>query len=489
MIVTPQQMKSVEAEAFAKGISAATLMEIAAKGIASVIVQFYPTPGICRVFCGKGNNGGDAIGAAYYLAKAGWEIKIDCCYPDSEMSPLARENLHALRNNTSISNFSLAAKSCVILDGLLGLGASGEPQEAIANKIQEIEHLRQTNSAKVFSIDIPTGLDGLTGVPAKTCVQADVTITLGAAKAGLLTDTATHYVGRLACVPLPGLEYPTTENQDIITPELIKAWLPPRNFDSYKNKFGHTAIIAGSPGYFGAARLCCLGALHAGAGLVTLLTRPQNYPYLVSVCPPEVMVQIVNDLRDVLKTPYDSIAVGPGLVGESQAEIGEIIRMADCPVVVDAGAMDVLASSLKILRLTSAPRVLTPHPGEMERFYRKIGTTRAELVTKFVDEYPCVLLLKGARTVVAAPGKPLLYNTSGSPAMSTGGVGDVLTGVIGALIGQGLRPTQAASLGAWVCGRAAEVAVSNGESEESFSASMIPSYLGQAFQSLKLATY
>jgi len=489
MILTPEEMQIAEKKAIASGVDPAELMGQAGLGLASVVHQFFPEPGRCLIYCGKGNNAGDALVAGRYLLAEGWQVSLDLAHLPEEMSPLARANLASLQTDSRAATNPLSHTGVdVVLDGLLGLGSRGLPRKPIAEKIQMIRRLRNDGDARVVAVDCPSGLDMETGAcDTELCVQADITVTFGACKTGLVADTATNYVGRIAVVPLPDLDVRSDADVLVATPATLRPWLPMRDFDSYKGTYGHVAIIAGSMGYFGAARMAALGALHAGAGLVTVLAKPNFYPYVTQGMPPEVMVKPVEAFREVLNGNYDSIILGPGLVGQPIPEISEIMRMASCSMVLDAGAFESLAGNLKLLRLVNAPRILTPHPGEFARIYRTPNITRAEMVRKFVDEYPSVLLLKGARTLIGAPGRPLVYNTTGSPGMGTGGMGDVLSGVIGGLTAQGLRPSKAAALGAWLCGRAAEIAITSGESEESLVADHIPPHIGKAFQNIRQA--
>lgn len=481
-VLTPQEMQAAENQVFARGVARETLMREAADGLARVVRQFFPRPGTCVAYVGKGHNGGDALLALRLLTEAGWATSCILAYPEEHMASATRVSLAAWQNAAQPA--VPPRGPLVLLDGLLGLGSALEPREPLASLVGEMNRRRREEGARIVAVDLPTGLDPLTGRPFQHCVQADITVTFGAAKRGLLSDEATNHVGRIAGVLLPEIEANKTTDRLLITPELVRSWIPPREFDSYKGTYGHLGIIAGSPGYFGAAKLTALGALHSGAGLVTLLTRPQHFPYLSTTCPPEIMVKIVDDFNEVLALNFDAIVVGPGLVNQPAEELVEIFRLSPVPMLLDAGALDILGNNLKLLRLVSAPRVLTPHPGEMQRIYPHQALSRADLSRQFVDENPCVLLYKGARTIITAPGRPLYFNTTGNPGMGTGGMGDVLSGVIGGLLAQGIRPTNAAGAGAWLCGRAAEAALSGGESEQSLSAAMIPAHLGRAFQSL-----
>jgi ADP-dependent NAD(P)H-hydrate dehydratase / NAD(P)H-hydrate epimerase len=492
MIVTASEMLEAERCALADGVSAEALMEEAALGIARTVLGLGKQPGTCEVVCGKGNNAGDALAAACLLQEVGWAVRLTPAYPFEEMEEAPRRYWQQLREARGGSRNILHKGPYVILDGLLGLGSQGEPREPILSMVQYIERVRRRDGAFVVAVDGPSGLDWESGLPHLSCVHADWTVTFGACKSALLSDEATDYVGRIEVVPLRGLNFPSAQNQDeqgaeLLTTSVLRSWLAPRHFDSYKGTYGRVGIVAGSIGYLGAAVLCAQGALHGGAGLVTLAAKPQLYPFLATCVPPEVMVRPVADFRGILDEDFDAMVIGPGLVNEPTIEIIEIIRTAECPAVIDAEAINLLGGQLKSLRLANGPRILTPHPGEMRRLYPRTDLSRADVVNAFIDQNPCALLLKGARTLIGAPGRPLYYNSTGHPGMGTGGMGDVLSGVIAALAAGGLRSQRAAALGAWLCGRAAEFALVAGQSQESISAGMITAHLGAAFADLRTA--
>ena len=232
--------------------------------------------------------------------------------------------------------------------------------------------------------------------------------------------------------------------------------------------------------------MCSLGALRAGGGLVELFVPEDIYEIVAAAAAPEAMVKPVNSYADLLGEPIDVWAVGPGLGKEGAQEIRELMREAKQPMVIDADGLNILSENMATLREMRGPRLLTPHPGEMKRLFPHEKMSRAEIATKFCGEYGVTLLLKGSRTIVAEAGRPLSYNTTGNPGMATGGMGDVLTGVCGGLLGQKLSPNDAARLGAWLCGRAAELAIVNGDaSEESLLPSDLLDHLGAAFNELE----
>jgi len=256
-------------------------------------------------------------------------------------------------------------------------------------------------------------------------------------------------------------------------------------FDTHKGMAGRVLVLAGSPGFTGAARLCAGGALLGGAGLVTLCVKRDVYPLLAPAAIPEVMVRPLDSYEEILSERWDAIAVGPGLSTRHAEEILAVVQRAECPCVVDADALNVVSRDPSVLIRCAGPRLLTPHPGEMERLFPRNGRSRLGWVRDFVDIHPVTLLLKGARTIIGERGCPAAYNATGHPGMASGGIGDVLTGVAASLIAQGKSPREAAMLGAWVCGRAAEIAITRGASQESLRASDVSSCLGTAFQSLR----
>ncbi|HSU86226.1 MAG TPA: NAD(P)H-hydrate dehydratase [Chthoniobacterales bacterium] len=486
--MTPAQMRAAEAAAFARGISAAGLMEEAGGGIARSIAKFFPRPGRCIVFAGKGHNAGDAFVAARWLGQAGWEIETRLTYPEKELNALTNEKLREC--GRSVCAPMARSSSLIVLDGLLGLGAHPPLREPIRSACREINSLGK-EGAWVFAIDLPSGLDGDSGATDDDCVVADFTITIGGAKSGLLADSAIDFVGRLEVVPLAELRsdgLPLLQ-PELAIPESLRGLLPRRKYSAYKNQFGRIGIVAGSRGFTGAAVMCSLGALRAGAGLVELFVPEEIYEIVAAAAAPEVMVKPVKSYVDLLDEPIDVWAVGPGL-GQSRAdEIRALICDAPQPMVIDADGLNILAKEIGTLSNVRGPRLLTPHPGEMKRLFPAEKISRAETAIKFCAKYAVTLLLKGSRTIVGEAGRPLSFNTTGNPGMATGGMGDVLTGVCGALLGAKLAPYDAARLGAWLCGRAAELAIFNGEaSEESLLPRDVIERLGLAFTDLRTSS-
>ena len=316
---------------------------------------------------------------------------------------------------------------------------------------------------------------------------ADFTITVGCAKSGLVADSAIDFVGRLEVVPLAELQPDASGGPEVATADSLSSLLPRRSYSSYKNQFGRIGIVAGSRGFTGAAVMCSSGALRAGAGLVELFVPEEIYGIIATAAAPEVMVRPITSYDDLLEEPVDVWAVGPGLGKSRAGEILELVRAAKAPMVLDADGLNILSEKMDTLKKAQGPRLLTPHPGEMKRLFPDQEMSRSGIARRFCEEFKVTLLLKGSRTVVAEAGHPLSYNTTGNPGMATGGMGDVLTGVCAALLGAKLSLHDAARLGAWLCGRAAELAIFNDNaSEESLLPRDVLDHLGAAFTDLRM---
>lgn len=478
-------MKAAEEAAFDSGATAEGLMKIAGEGIARCIRRFFPMPGTAVVFCGKGHNGGDALVTARYLKASGWRIRIRLASPKEDLAPLTHLHLDEFGLEQSEALEDSSGGPLIVIDGLLGIGVTGAPRGDVAERIRELNGLRAAG-AFTIAVDLPSGLEATTGEVFDPCVRADLTITLGFAKTGLLTEGATGHVGRLAVVPLPGVWSMEGDPATVATASALRPLLPIRNFDTHKGNYGRIGMIAGSSGYLGAARLCSAATVHAGGGLVTLYALPEVHEKLSLLTIPEVMVKRISSYGEVLAEKSDVLAIGPGLGREHDQEIRDLVVQAPMPCVVDADALNAVSCDMTLLERCAGPRLLTPHPGEMERLEPQRGRIRRSWAEEFVSKHPVTLLLKGARTIVAQRGHPTCFNTTGNPGMGSGGVGDVLTGVCAALMGGGKSPREAAILGAWLCGRAAEIAIfHDSDSQESLSASSVIDHLGSAFDSLR----
>ncbi|MGI9244552.1 MAG: NAD(P)H-hydrate dehydratase [Verrucomicrobiales bacterium] len=480
MILTVTQMQEAEERLFATGVEAEPLMDRAGLGIAEAVDRFFPGRGRLITFVGPGHNGGDALVAARHLSAMGWGVELRLVGRD-RFRPLTEKKLGEVGELGSCG----AHGNLVLLDGLLGIGARGPLRGDIQEAAAEMNALRGGRFARTVAIDIPSGIDGDTGEPYAGAVVADLTLTIAQTKAGLLADAAIDHVGRLGLIPLDEIVVTEGDAGAVLTePRHLAKLLPRRKFDTHKGKAGRVGIIAGSRGLAGAAVLCSAAAVRGGAGLVTLFVPVDLYPVVAPMTIPEVMVRPVKNYLEVREANLDVLAIGPGL-GVADDEVLELIASSTIPCVIDADALNLIAArGLAQLEKCQGPRLLTPHPGEMEHLFPQIGRGRREWAEAFVAQHPKLcLLLKGARTIIKADGEPAAFNPTGHPGMATGGLGDVLTGLCAALIAQGLSVYQAGCAGSWLAGRAAELALGD-QSEESFAASDTISKFGEAFRSL-----
>ena len=497
MIVTPEEMRAVEGAVFAAGTTAESLMDaVGARTAYHLIHRLWRGGGTVLIYAGKGNNAGDAFVAAGALAAMARDahvpigIKLRLALDDpASLGELAQRKLAALppdrfprlTEQQARNVFSRVGRLCV-LDGLLGIGARGALRDPIRSAAREINDLRQQRGAYVFAVDTPTGLDAATGEADTDAVVADETLTVGFAKTGLLVDPAANHVGKLHVLTLPEFARASEQAPDardrgeVITRSGLAGLLPPRPHESNKGMYGRVGILAGSVGATGAAVMCSHACARAGAGLITLLTHQEIYPVVAAAAAPEVMVKPLASPLDVLDMNFDVLALGPGLGQTGAAQVRALIERWPGPMVVDADGLNALAQDISPLTRAAGPRLLTPHPGEMARLLAGDAAARGvpvekhaarkDLVRGWTDRYPVTLLLKGSRTLIGERGRPLAYNTTGNAGMATGGMGDVLTGICAAFLGQKLSPFDAARLAAWFHGRAADRAVLRGHASE-----------------------
>ncbi len=517
MIVTPDEMRAVEHAVFAAGTDAETLMDAVGRQVARhLITRLWLGGGTVLIYAGKGNNAGDALVAARALADVAHayhipvEIKLRLALEDPvEMGELAQKKLAALKPDRFTRLTAEQARQVptrigrlCVLDGLLGIGARGALRDPVLAAAREINGLRQTRGAYVFAIDTPTGLDAATGDADPDAVVADETLAVGFTKTGLLTDQAANHVGKLHVLTLPEFadaarQAPAAASRgEVITRAGLAGLLLPRAHESNKGMYGRVGILAGSVGATGAAVMCSHACARAGAGLITLLTHPEIYPIVAATAAPEVMVKPLESPLDALDMNFDVLALGPGLGQTSADKVRALIEHWPKPMVVDADGLNALAQDISPLTCAAGPRLLTPHPGEMKRLLDgdavargvpvEKHVSRKDLVRGFTDRYPVALLLKGARTLIGEHGRPLAYNSTGNAGMATGGMGDVLTGVCAAFLGQKFSVFDAARLAAWLHGRAADRAILRArESEQSLLPTDLFAHFGPVFTELR----
>jgi NAD(P)H-hydrate epimerase len=504
MILSLSEIQDAEKRAAASGVSAEMLMEEAGRQMAAAVRQFLPFPGKCLAFFGKGHNGGDALVCGRLLSQVGWNVTLVPSFEKENWAPLTLKKWSEAglcQTETSLETLEKLASQekgpLLILDGILGIGASGQLRPPVLERCRAINRFRTHLGARVAALDLPTGLDGDTGSADAGTVTADWTLTVCFVKAGLLANRAERHVGRLVVISLPELlrfaPLQSKAQPQISSSQNLASLIPRRTANTHKGKCGRIILVAGNVGTLGAACLGARGALRAGAGLVTLCVPENIYPLVAARAPDECMVRPFSKAAEALALRSDSLGIGPGLGTDEQlaGEIQQLIKYYPSPAVLDADALNILGSDPDILRQCEGPRLITPHAGEMARLFPEFsGENRFGTVENFTRKYPVTLLLKGARTLIGENGQVRAVNTTGNPGMASGGMGDVLTGVCTSLLARGLSPLQSAQVAAWICGRSAEMVVAqNIRNEESLLASDVADHLGLAIESLRRGAY
>ncbi len=491
--ITTSQMRELEKIASEEfQIQGVELMRRAGRGVASVVAYLADKAQVGDTFiqliAGRGNNGGDVFAAATFLHEEKFEIEVLLAGSASEIKGDALRHLSKMRA-AGVPLVELPTKESwenavhdagsgeIIVDGILGTGVNGPPRGPVAAAIHYINTVSADNL--VVSIDVPSGLNADTGEAPGEAVQADITVTIGMPKTGLLTPKALPYVGSLEVV---SIGIPVELTSHYATPrELITGWdarlcLPRRNRDAHKGAFGHALIIGGAVGMAGAPALAARGAIRVGAGLVSVLVPRPIYP-VVAGTSLEVMTHPDQETesgslaysaweywRNRL-TGYDAIVAGPGmsLHADSTLWIRSLLQEARCPLLLDADALSAIADTPELIAKSPCPVVITPHPGELARLLRctagEIQTDREAAARQAARLTSATVVLKGAGTIVTTADSPMHVNLTGNPGMATGGTGDVLAGIIGGLMAQGIPPFDAARTGVFLHGRAGDCAM------------------------------
>ncbi len=436
------------------------LMERAGAAAYGVICRRWPGISTLNVVCGPGNNGGDGYIVARLAHEAG--IKVRVCQvvsPKTDDAQRALEQLNLRGVTVEPANIETIGEAELVVDAVLGTGLSRRPSGVFKTAIQAIN----ASGRPVLALDCPSGLDMDTG----WAVQATVTVAFICLKGGLLTGRAPDLTGDIVveCLEVPAAVLTNVEPMACcISARIVQERLPARRRTMHKGEAGHLVVIGGDVSMAGAAQLAGTAALRTGAGLVTIATRRSNMD-AIGRSQPELMCHPVEDqlsLETVL-AGKTAVVVGPGL-GQSQwgVEMLSGVLASGLPGVVDADALNLLAQAPR----QTGQMILTPHPGEASRLLstdiEAIQSQRFVSATKIRSQYDGICVLKGAGTLVATEGGNLWLCKEGNPGMATAGMGDVLAGVIGALLCQGLVPGDAAIAGVWLHSRAADLAAADG---------------------------
>jgi ADP-dependent NAD(P)H-hydrate dehydratase / NAD(P)H-hydrate epimerase len=472
-LVTAAEMRAIDRAAIDGGVPGLALMERAGEAVARAALALRGPGGRVLALCGGGNNGGDGYVAARRLAAEGVLVRAVALVPPQALRGDARAAFDAASSaGVPVSGAEElaglgAGPGDVVLDAVLGTGLARAATGPHASAIGRMAELREAG-AKVLAVDLPSGLPADGGQPPGPCVEADRTVTFAFAKRGLALYPGVSLAGatEVADIGIPreaAAAVPTSS--ELLLEEEARALVPPRPPEAHKGDAGRVLVVAGSAGKTGAAHLALAGALRGGAGLVTLAARAEVLP-LALAGRPEAMSAVLpgagplgaGDVEALVAAAHgmDAVVLGPGIPRgpETGSALLAFLERARLPAALDADALNALAEAgPALLAGLPAPVVLTPHPGEMARLR---GTTIAEVqrdrvatAAEGARAWGCVVVLKGARTVVAAPSAPPAIVPAGNPGLATGGTGDVLAGLTGALLASRLPPFDAARAAAF----------------------------------------
>jgi len=484
-VVTNAEMREIDSWTGSKiGIPSCLLMENAGRGCADVLEQYFdPNDLRVMVICGKGNNGGDGFVVARHLQNRRAQVKIVLLGNEKELKgdallnyKLAKQGALEITPTTTIKGVKNVYQSFnpeVIIDGIFGTGFSGLPQGLY---YQTIEFINRTE-VFVLSIDIPSGVNGDDGQYKKTCIIADATASMCLPKRGHYLYPGRAFTGDLHIIDI-GVPYSIIDSgfPQLIDRDRVLSLMPYRAPDGNKGTFGNVLIIAGSRGFSGAAAMAADSALRVGAGLVRLAAPKGIMNALESKLLEVVKVPLqqtpaetigldaMHDVQPLLKTAQ-TVVIGPGMTThpETTQFVRTILSKIRVPVIIDADAINITAQDPNILKNIKAPIIMTPHPGELSRLTKltpkSINEQRIDLAIKYARVFNCVLVLKGAPTIIAEPHGEIYLNPTGNSGLASAGSGDVLVGMISGLLAQKMSPLNAAVTGVFLHGMCADLAM------------------------------
>ena len=477
-------------------IASIDLMERAATALTNAILDRYAGRGFV-VFAGPGNNGGDGLAVARMLHDAGCEVSVWLVGDETSLSPDCAVNLERLKSLPIAVNMladgspmPVIAEDIVVVDALFGSGLNRPLSGVYADVVRGIDTLEND----VVAIDMPSGLMGEGNEPMQQMiVLATLTLALQFPKLSLLLAENEPFVGELKVldIGLSSEAIANTPSEFFFTeaPDL-RPLLHSRPKHSHKGMYGRAMLVAGSLGMAGASVLAARGALRSGVGLLTVHVPQCNNP-IVQVAVPEAMTTVdsnghcFSDTVDTAK--FNAVAVGPGLgqSAESEAALLHLIENCKCPMVVDADALNILARNPKYMQMLPQGSVITPHAGEFARLFGATDNScvRLQAAMIFASTFGVTIVLKGAYTVVVTPTGELHFNSTGTPGMATGGCGDVLTGVVLALLARGYNAEDAARMAVYIHGLAGDMAAAE-KGETALVAGDITDFLPRAWRSL-----
>ena len=432
------------------------------------------------IFCGKGNNGGDGLAIARHLYNMGVDVYVYLVNGNG-FSGDAKINYDIINamdipvdTIADTEGFEYIIRSYdIVVDAILGTGISG----SVRGNAFDIIRLINENSKYILSVDVPSGIDSDSGAICGICVNADKTVTFAAYKVGMFMYPAADAVGEIVVAPISIPEHVISSQNiqiNVTDSQFVREVIPKRENNSHKGDYGKLLIIAGSCGMTGAAYLASEAALKSGAGLITLACPKSVQPYLelktteVMTVPLDdtdghIAYSAISDIEQRMEKA-DAVLIGPGIGRDDDTVklVKEVLLKCTVPVIVDADAIYAVSNEIELLHQCTCDLIFTPHAMEMSRLtgldISYIEDNRIEVSREFSEEAGAVLLLKGHHSVVTAPDLTQYINNTGNPGLASGGSGDVLSGIIAALVARGVDCSCAAAAGAYIHGLAADIA-------------------------------
>ena len=461
-LYTPESVRRIDQKTIQDhGISGYTLMRRAGKAVLDAVCQNYPQTKKILVLCGAGNNAGDGYVIARLAQQQGMNVRVVSLVDPEKLQGDAYQAYQQWNESAvlSVNDVALIDDADVIVDALLGTGLTRNVKGSWLNWIEALNY----SDKAVISVDVPSGLDALTGTIKGAAISADITVTFIALKVGLFTASGKACCGEVIFDSLDVAE--SVYETELPVAELLTSpeyfHLPKRRHDSHKGLYGHVLIVGGNDGMPGAVILAARAALRSGAAMVTVVTRLEHVAAVAAACPEAMVYGSENgDLPDLCIEKISVVAIGPGLGRDAWAHrlLMQAIAL-DRAMVLDADALNLIAENK--LHIT-APHIITPHPGEAARLLSSesvldIQLDRLTAINNLYDLIKGVVVLKGSGTLVY-DGDHLGICPYGNPAMAVAGMGDVLTGVIAAFVAQGMDLNRAAIAGVCVHARAGDLA-------------------------------
>ncbi|HEV8434664.1 MAG TPA: NAD(P)H-hydrate dehydratase [Thermoanaerobaculia bacterium] len=468
-ILTSEQMRNIDRRTTERfGIPSIVLMENAAIAVVDAIQEHYPNADRIAIFCGTGANGGDGLAVARHLENRGVVPVVILVGDRAKLAGDALTNfnicsllglpIYDVKDEAHVDEaMAHASDADVVVDAIFGTGLNRAPGGVHAEVIRALAEMR----IPVAAIDLPSGANASSGEPFEPCIRAELTVTFAAPKMCHVFDPAATACGEIIVADISIPEIAIGEENVMLaltTPRDVAPYFAPRLAATHKGTYGHVGIVAGSPDRSGAAVLAARGAIRTGAGLVTVITDDETAPQVHAHSIESMTTSDVDALKN-----KDAVLIGPGLPDNdaAYADVRSLVATMKQPLVIDASGLNAFAGFVDDLNPSGAARVITPHPGELARLIggdaKSVNANRLDAVREAARRTKCVVVLKGHQTLIAEPDGHVNVNPTGNPGMASGGMGDVLGGIIAALLARRVDAFDAACAGVYLHGFAADI--------------------------------